>query len=299
MIFLGYAFAGGNYSLDPTPINQEDTTTIKVSNSVVGDLFATNEDLTYSTDIPSTWNFYTIMHGKFSGNLLAGNIDFTVSEVDSLRVERRKKGSTVWTILYEQVVTTKDDLNVLYYDKTARANTTYEYAIVPVFDQVEGTKYSKEITTDYQGIFVIDGENVFSTELDVSISKKRNKPRSVITPINRKYPFTVSNGENNYNSGSVSAQWLEYDPETDDWDKDGGNAFVDSLEDFLNNGLPKLIKYQDGRMWLVNVTSPEITETEDENHLQIHTSFDWTEIGDCESVSDLYDNGLMNNVSVR
>lgn len=293
MIFLGYAFAGGDYSLDPTPTDQEDATTIKVSNGVVGDLFATNEDLVYSTDIPATWNFYTIMHGKFSGNLLAGNIDFTVSEVDSLRVERRKKGIVAWTTLYEQTVTTKDELNVLYYDKTARANTTYEYAIVPVFDQVEGTKYSKEITTDYQGIFVIDGENVFSTELDVSITKKRNKPRSVVTPINRKYSFTVSNGANNFNSGSVSAQWLEYDSETDDWDNDGKYTFVDSLEDFLNNGLPKLIKYQDGRMWLTNVSSPETTETEDESHLQVHTSFDWTEVGDCDSGSDLYSNGLI------
>jgi len=299
MIFLGYAFAGGKYSVDPTPINQEDTTVIKVSNGVVGDLFATNEDLTYSTDIPSTWNFYTIMHGKFSGNLLAGNIDFAVSEVTSLRVERRKKGLTAWTILLEQTVTTVDDLKILYYDKTARANTTYEYAIVPMFDQVEGTKYSKEVTTDYQGLSIVDSENVFSTELDVSISKKRNKPRAVIVPINRKYPFTVSNGANNYSSGSISAQWLEYDPETDDWDKDSGNTFVDSLEDFLNNGLPKLIKYQDGRMWLVSVTSPEITETEDENHLQIHTSFEWTEIGDCDSISDLFDNGLLSNVSVR
>ena len=299
MIFLGYAFAGGKYSVDPTPINQEDTTVIKVSNGVVGDLFATNEDLTYSTDIPSTWNFYTIMHGKFSGNLLAGNIDFAVSEVTSLRVERRKKGLTAWTILLEQTVTTVDDLKILYYDKTARANTTYEYAIVPMFDQVEGTKYSKEVTTDYQGLSIVDSENVFSTELDVSISKKRNKPRAVIVPINRKYPFTVSNGANNYSSGSISAQWLEYDPETDDWDKDSGNTFVDSLEDFLNNGLPKLIKYQDGRMWLVSVTSPEITEAEDENHLQIHTSFEWTEIGDCDSISDLFDNGLLSNVSVR
>ena len=293
-MFLGYGFAGGNYSLDATPVCQNDSTLLKVSNAVVGDLYATNEALTYSTTIPDNWNFYTIMHGKFSGNLLAGNIDFAVSEVSSLRIERRVKNNTNWVILHEQTVSKKEDLTVLYYDKTARANTTYEYAIVPIIGQVEGTKYSQEITTDFQGLFVVDRDNVFQTELDVNFSNaKRNKPRSVITPIGSKYPQVVSNSTNNYDSGTVSAEWIKYNQEDDSWDTDNAISYIDNLKDFLNNEYPKLIKYQDGRMWLANVSSSEITDEEDDAHMQIHTSFDFTEIADCDSGSDLYANGFI------
>ena len=233
-MFLGYGFAGGNYSLDATPVCQNDSTLLKVSNAVVGDLYATNEALTYSTTIPDNWNFYTIMHGKFSGNLLAGNIDFAVSEVSSLRIERRVKNNTNWVILHEQTVSKKEDLTVLYYDKTARANTTYEYAIVPIIGQVEGTKYSQEITTDFQGLFVVDRDNVFQTELDVNFSNaKRNKPRSVITPIGSKYPQVVSNSTNNYDSGTVSAEWIKYNQEDDSWDTDNAISYIDNLKDFL------------------------------------------------------------------
>ena len=127
----------------------------------------------------------------------------------------------------------------------------------------------------------------------MQITKKRTKPRSITVPSIRKYPYVISNGANDYNSGSVSAQWLEYDSESDDWDIDGAYTFTDALEDFLNNGLPKLLKYQDGRMWLIDVSSSDITESEDESHLQVHTSFEWTEIGDCDSGTDLYANGFI------
>ena len=292
-MFLGYGFAGGNHSLDATPVCTNNSTSIKVSNGVVGDIYATNEALAYSTTIPDAWNFYTIMHGKFGGNLLAGNIDFAVSEVNSLRIERRIKNNTNWVILHEQTVSKKEDLTVLYYDKTARANTTYEYAIVPIIGQVEGTKYSQEITTDFQGLFIVDPQNIFQTELDVKFSNtKRNKPRSAVVPIGCKYPFMVSNSTNNYDSMSVSAEWLKFNSEDDSWDVDGAIAYTNGLKDFLNNEYPKLIKYQDGRMWLADISS-EISDEEDDGHMQIHTSFDFTEIADCDSGSDLYANGFI------
>ena len=187
----------------------------------------------------------------------------------------------------------QEDLSLLYYDRATRSNVKYEYTIAPVFGQVEGSFFANTITPFYQGISITDGTTTISTELDVVISEKRTKPRNVITTINRKYPYVVSNGSNNYNSGTISAQWLEYDSETDDWDVEHGYEFVSDLKDFLNSNSPKLIKYQDGRMWLAEISSSDITDSEDDAHLQVHTSFDFTEIGDCDSVEDLSDNGIM------
>jgi len=294
MIFLGYAFAGGNYTLDPTPTNESDVTNVTIQNGIYDYLYATVNALSYSTDKPTGWDFGTRLNADFNNNLLAGNITFALGKVSSLRVKRRKYGETNWSTIYEQYpIITSDDLSILYYDKTARSNTKYEYAIVPVFGQSEGYLFSEMLTTNYQGIFITDGTNIFNTELDVTISEKRTKQRTVVTTINRKYPYVISNGSNNYNSGTISAQWLEYDHETDDWDVDGGRNYLADLKDFLNNNSPKLIKYQDGRMWLAEISSSDITDTEDASHSQVHTSFDYTEIGDCDSGNDLYDNGII------
>ena len=139
MIFLGYAFAGGNYSLDATPVAQSDITSIKIENGIYDYLYAAVKDLSYSTDAPSNWDFDTRLYAKFNGNLLAGNTDFALSAINKLRLKRRKYGDTAWTTLYEQSVTTSEDLSVLYYDRTARSKVKYEYTIVPVFGQVEGS----------------------------------------------------------------------------------------------------------------------------------------------------------------
>jgi len=293
MIFLGYAFAGGNYSLDPTPTVGSDVTSITIQNGIYDYLYATVADLSYSTSTPAEWDFNTRLYAKFNGNLIGGNIEFAASEISSLRLKRRKYGNTAWTTIYEQTITSSSDLSILYYDRTARSNIKYEYTIVPIIGQVEGTFFASEVTPSYQGIFITDGETTFGTELDVVISEKRSKPRSVITTINRKYPYVISNGSNNYSSGTISAQWLEYDYETDDWDTEHGYEFLSDFKDFLNNNSPKLIKFQDGRMWLAEVSSSDVIDGEDDAHLQVHTSFDFTEIGDCDSGSDLYDNGII------
>lgn len=288
-MFLGRTFAGGLYSFDTTILPEKEITEINLSNGIVDELYVTSKDMEYSTNVSTEWNFDTVLYAKFKGNLLAGNIDFAVSEVDKLRLKRRKNGDVDWITLYEQPVLTADDLIVEWEDLTARSKTTYEYTIVPVFGDVEGSFFSNKITADFRGLFIMDRDKIFATELDVQIVEQRNKHRAVVSTINRRYPFVISNGLNDYDSGSVSAQFLEYNPDTDDWNIEGGRNFVANLKDFLNGGSAKLLKYEDGRMWLIDVSSSSVTDTEDDMHLQVHTSFDWTEIGDCEDPATLYD----------
>ncbi|MEG2381078.1 MAG: hypothetical protein RSB38_05225 [Oscillospiraceae bacterium] len=288
MFFFGQTFAGGLYSLDAAPSCTKEITEVQISNSISDEIYMTSQPLNYSTSIPTTWDFDTILHAKFNNNLLAGNVEFAVGEVSKLRLKRRKRESVKWDILLEQPVSTIKDLHIEWEDRTARANTSYEYAIVPMFGDVEGSFFASDITTDFRGLFIMDRDNTFATELDVKITEQREKPRAVIKTINRKYPFVISNGKNDNNAGSLSAQFLEYYPESDDWNVDGVRLYLDNLKDFLNNGTMKLIKYEDGRMWLIDLSSPSITDTEDGMQAMVHTSFDWVEIGDCDDSSDLY-----------
>lgn len=292
LFFLGMSFAGGIYSLDASPIKSNIGTNILVQNLETDKLYITSKT---NMDVfgEYEWDANTILFAQFNNTLLAGNISFYVNEISYLRIKRRVKGTLEWSILYEKKIRSAKDLSLSWNDITAKSGVTYEYAIVPVFDKVEGSFYINEITSDFCGLFILDMDNVFATQLDVSISEKRSKPRIVINTINRKYPFVISNGKNDYDSGSVSAQFLEYNPTDDSWDIDGSYNYVKNFKDFVNNGRAKILKYEDGRAWLIEISSSDVVDTEDDKHLQIHTSFDWTEIGDIDNTDDLYNNGLI------
>jgi hypothetical protein len=286
-------FAAGPHALDTTPPVEKTGDSITVFGCEADDLFATSSLLPYSTEIPGDWDIHTLLHAAFNDSLLAGNINFYLNEIRVLRLKRRAKGTLKWLTLYEQEISNVGDLNLVWYDISARSGVSYEYTIVPVFDHVEGALFSNEIASDFRGLFIMDKDSIFTAHLDVKIIENRNKPCAVVTTINRKYPFVVSNGMNNYDSGSVSAQFVEYDPGNNVWDIDGARRYVRNLKDFLYSGNAKILKYEDGRMWLISVSSPQISDDEDDYHAQVHTSFDWAEIGDCENTSDLYANNII------
>lgn len=292
-MILGYGFLNSTTSARPSPALCELTKTVQLENTTVDECYAESSALPYSTTIPEAWNYNTNFDAKFNGNLLAGNLAFAAKEVTSLRLKRRKRGDSAWDLLYTQTVNGDlNKLNFTYYDKTCRANTRYEYTIVPVIGQVEGNFYASEITTDFCGLIIMDDTYIYQTELDVTINTKRSKPRNTISTINRKYPYQISNGAANYDTGTTSAQWVPYDSSTDTWNMDAARDYVSSFKDFLNNGAAKLMKYYDGRMWIIDVSSSDISDTEEVSVGQVHTSFDWVEIGDADNMKDLYKNGL-------
>ena len=292
-MILGKTFISGVGAASPVPIATNAITVTKLENGIIDECYMESSVLPYSTTIPTQWNFNTNFDAKFNGDILAGNIAFAASEVSTLRLKRRKKGTSAWITIFEkQVNGDPENLSFTFYDRTCRAATKYEYTIVPVIGQVEGSFYASEIETDFCGLFLIDSNFIYQTELDVTINDKRTKPRNMITTINRKVPYVISNGAINYDSGTTSAQWVPYDPATDMWDMSEARDYVSAFEDFLNDGKAKLMKYEDGRMWLIELTSSDITNTEEASVSQVHTSFDWASVGDPESASDLYTYGF-------
>ena len=120
-----------------------------------------------------------------------------------MRLKRRLKGDLTWQTVYERAINKEEDFTFEWHDLTVRSRSEYEYTLVPVFGDVEGSFYTNSVETDFSGIFIMDSTGVYSSELEVQISEARNKPRSVITTINRKYPYVIANGANDYDSGSI------------------------------------------------------------------------------------------------
>ena len=178
MLFLGSTFLGDRYTLDATPTNVSNITSVKLQNGIYDELYMTKDmTKTYSTVIPTEWDFNTILHALFAGNLNCGNVDFAASQVSNVLIKRRKVGDFNWLTLANFEIENSDSFNFEFYDRFVRAKTEYEYAIVPVLNGIEGNLNINTIKAEFEGLFLIEKDKQFYTPLNVTIDDiKRNKP---------------------------------------------------------------------------------------------------------------------------
>jgi hypothetical protein len=223
-------------------------------------------------------------------------VDFIVENTDLIRVKRRKFGTHNCITVYEADVETVGDFNFSFYDRTPRSNTIYEYAVTNVFGSAEGSYTINKIKTSFEGLILTEKDRYFPAMLETRLNEQRqNKPTSVVPVIGRKYPYVIANGLVNYKSGNISAIFVRLDESKCEWDFDDSWEYREEVNAFLYDGLPKLIKNYDGRMWLASVSGSEIQESMwNNNEAVVATSFDWTEVGNCDDGHDLYEAGLVN-----
>lgn len=293
ILFLGRTFCGSRNSLDYTATSLNNINHVIIKEGIYDDLYIT-KNIDTEMSIPyqeKEWDFDTILNAHFNGDLEAGNISIVLEQVSSMKLKRRQIGTNSWVTLYEFPIYDEDDINFSYIDKYVKAKVEYEYAIIPIINNNEGNYNINNIKTWFDGIFIVDKKNNYSTRLNIDISTQKNKPTTVVNTLGRKYPFVIQNGENNYYSGSVTAEFYK-NKNNCDFDIENSYIYREEFMDFLYNGKPKLLKNDDGRMWMISVidSSPENKDTHPD---KISTSFNFTEIGDSNSQIDLYSNNFI------
>lgn len=290
MIFMGYAFTGDPNALHSTPVHDMEFHSVSVGQGQVDSLLGSRDTLTDDEILGGEWNFDTVLKALFQGDVQAGNIDYAVSEIDKVYLKRRRQGDLDWITLSEKTITSPEDLAFIYEDKTAAADV-YEYAVVPVIGGVESAPFVNSIDVKFNGMFILDATGVFSTELEIKCTTQANQPVSVITTLSRKHPYVIHNSSVRYDSGSVTGFFVE--KQGDGYDTRSGYVYRKQLNEFLQNGLPKILKFDDGRMWIVDITSPQVVQNEQNHPEFVMTTFDWTETGDADNYTDLYNAGLI------
>ena len=119
-----------------------------------------------------------------------------------------------------------------------------------------------------------------------NVSKNQNA--QVVNTLDSKYPYVISNSQNNYYASTFAAFFFV--PSMDWYDNtDRRNQILE----WLQNRKAKILKYEDGRVWMIRVTgSPSLSPS---GHREVPSiNFDWVEIGDCNNTNDLASNGLVN-----
>lgn len=281
-------------TIDSVPQYNEGINYIELKNGIYDDLYVSSDPYCgqeASDNVPFIWGYDTVIYPTFNGSTNAGNLDFTLDTISHLIIKRRVVGEFNWKTIFVKEIKIKEDFDLSGIDYTARSGVEYEYAAVPVFNNgLEGSYSTALSRVDLDKIFIVGADQIIATTItDGYCDTTRNVPSSVNVLLNNRYPIYIRNTIANYDTGSLSAGYLEQGDNciliTDDDAR--RTTYQRSVMDFLCDGRPKLLKHLDGRMWLIMVTGnpSDVTDT----FYKIRKiDFEWVEIGDCESEEDLY-----------
>ena len=297
MAVLGMGALGGQYSYFLSPITFNDVNKIELSNAEFDDLYV-SKNPNLDIDSEKIWDYATVLYAQFNNNLLGGNVNFTLDNVDTLRLKRRKVGTFNWVTLYQVPINTTEDLNIIYYDILVAANTEYEYALVPVKDGIENTYQSATIIPVFEGLFVVGKEKIYHTIFNINqvgnLDTQRNFSSIKLEPAECKYPIIVYNSNINYASSSISATFVEANKSAKTIDWENGWKYRDSFKDFLLDKKAKVIKFETGQAYLSAIVGESVNDTSNGHRDNVITTFNWNEIGDLDSSIDLYNTGFIN-----
>lgn len=294
----GYDFCRDINSLNPSPLNDASYNLTRLENGVFSHWYVTRDvDSPYTSQEPDVWDYLTIMDANFNGTLQAGNIDYLLQNVDGIKIKRRILGEFDWiTLKYIDMDELSESLSFVINDYFNQNGVEYEYAFVPVTEGIEGNYISNTIESKFNGVFICDADTIYKFYAGVSYGNgERVQKIGVFEPLGKKYPVIVSNALLNYEKGYFEGTVINDD-------------FLDTrvlknldmvkerkqLLDFLTNKKAKILKDWNGNIWLMFITDNPSIDYESNSGMAIaKVGADWTEIGDANSGTDLYEAGLL------
>lgn len=295
--FIGFDFFADADCLNSAPSSVDNITSATLTNAIF-DHFNVTKDvtITFTTDKPEEWNYDTIMDADFDGDINAGNVDFLIEQVSAIKIKRRIKGTFDWITLETVPISKVEDLEFTFVDRLNAYGVEYEYAFVPILNDIEGNYIINSVYSEFNGVYIGDFNNIYRLFFEVNYSNEmRNQQIGTLQPLGRKYPVIVANGNLSYDSGTVAAMILNDDyTETRTIDKIDIVERKETLKDYLTDKKAKILKDWNGGIKLIMVsTSPTVAYKENSGMSVPQITFGWTEIGDANSQSDLYNNGVI------
>ena len=300
MLFCGSNFVGGELACALTPTGIENINYVELKNGIYDDLYISkNADFELNGKFPIEWDFDTILWAKFNNTTNAGNVDWNLETTSHIILKSRTEGNFKWKTIVVKETNTIEDFVINYPDYFVASGQPVEYAIVPILWGMEGDYATTQVISKFSKMFLIEGNEVWGTEItDGYCDTTRNIPSSNVVLLNSRYPIFVKNTKANYDTGNCKGAFVPldedscefaYDSEQDYWRIKYQREFMD----YISNGVPKILKLPDGRLWLIQVT-PNPTDTANQTYNDREHSWSWVEIGNVNSESDLYYLGFSN-----
>ena len=301
MIFLGDFLCGSVMSVPCTPTNIDNITRIELSNGWYDDLRVTkNVTEELSSKVEQDWDWDTILHAKFDGDVSAGNVNWNLSKVSHLLVKRKKTKDFKWTTINAQECHTRDDFNLKDIDITAAPNYEYQYAAVPIIEGIEGFYSIDTVDVKTNSLVLADKDEIWCTLItDNYLDNTSVVPNSLVETMYSKYPTVVRNTSANYEKIDVSASFFPEDETGCNIDLDDDQKRIEynkKVKMFLRNDKPKILKSISGDIWLTYVYNPP-ADTAQDNYKNRKLTFGLVEVGNPDSEEDLWYAGFIPTVT--
>lgn len=299
MIFLGYDFLRDKYCWQPTPTDFTNINNIRIENGIYDHMNITKDvDFDYTTELPGQWNLQTQFDADFNGTITAGNVDYILAQISSIKVKRRVKGTFDWMTLFTVPINKVSDVDFVRYDYIAKNNETYEYAIVPVIGNTEGEYSINSIKSEFYGIFITDNKSSYKFLEGASYSgNERSNQTGIFEPYGSKYPVVIKNGALSYDKGTLTGTVITFDA-NQELDREGTIERLKAIENFLTEPAGKILKDFNGNIWLVSITDNiPVTYYSEVGMGFAQVSFNWNEIGSAIDSGDLYYNNLIEDIN--
>jgi hypothetical protein len=287
MVFLGTTFCSGKNALSSPPIKPTTIFSVKISDGIYNHLYLST-DGNFSKDDVGIWDYNTKVNASFDKDLEGGSSTFALTTTDTIVIRRREVGQNKWTVIYVKEINTKEDFNIHFIDKYARAETEYEYSISSFINGVENGYIIQNVYSDFDGFYITDKDCLYGTIYDVDgCDTSRNIILQTLKMLNSKYMHVVSNSELNCDSGSISGSFFKIDEDSYTVDKYNSLKYRNDLKNRLANHKPLILKVQDGRIWIIRVVGG--IDDSSRGHVDLRKiSFEWVEIGDINDMETLY-----------
>lgn len=293
MIFLGQTFFNGTQCGDISAVNTEGVDLVAIQNGVYDDLLISKDINTDLDKIDLEWDFDTVLYALFKDDLLAGNIGFSIDTITSIRIKQREKGSFIWTTIIDVPVSSIEDLKFIRSYPYCKGNTTYEFSFTPILNgNIEGNLNIMECESVFNGAYIMEPQAALHLFLNYQMNQQRERSGAIVQTLGRNKPFYISNGLYNYDSGSINVTFVQMDDQCN-FDIDNGSSYRKYVDDILSDTKPKILKLDDGRMWIIGITDA-IAQNDSGTKLPSHT-INWTEIADCDDAYDMYVNGFIDS----
>ncbi len=304
-MFCGSSFASGSETLVTHAASAADNSRLTIGKAVFDEIYATVDVIdteTYDGSTPSDWTFDTRLHALFNGNLYGGNVDFTESIVNSIRIKKRTSKDSKFQTIYERKINNNGDFAVDIIDYLEPAGTI-EYAYVPVISGGESRYVINRVESQFNHCFLVERDKAYPIILDGNYSETVNYETGQVKPMGRKYPVTIINGDSGYRSGELEGTFIEL--QNEDADVKGSFDYRHQVYDFLTDSRPKILKDLDGNLLMVQI-SGNITESSrsycyrgSNGFYYVKSKFGYVEIGNAYNTGDLYDSGFIDTVVDR
>lgn len=291
-MFLGTTFFSGKHTLLSPATNITNFETLTLSNGVYDHLFLSENPELSVENINDEWDYETKLNANFDSNLEGGNISFSTKNTDTLVIKTREVGTLDWKTIYTIPINEDSDFNFTINYPFARNMSNNEYMLLSTINGIENAYVITECSTDFDGFFIVDKDNIYGTMYNIDITDTtQNINHSVLELLNNMYPTVITNSEVNYTSGTTSGCFLKFDMDTQEIDVCDGVSYRKDVMNWLCNKKAKILKLEDGRIYLIKITGKPTDINEGHRDLR-KISFEWTEIGDVNSCKDLYMNNL-------